>query len=611
MPNTSRIPDHKEAALFIFSALLCWLYVIGRALWMPLVHDEANSFFHFIHAGSWIPFMAKWDAANHVLAMGMGKLAYTMFGPSAFALRAFAVLCYPLVAWSSWRLGARVADPVVRWCLWAALLATPFVLEFFSLFRGYGPSFAFMLWAIAMGLEFHATRRTRFVAGAALALGLGVGANLSLLPFWAVGVALLAVGILNRSNVQAAGRKSLNSAQVFALLGFGVAPGLYMIAFAMGLRGRDLLYYGSDRGLLAGSFASLRERLVPDLPDVAGIAICVALLLIIVTALFLVFRHRAQQRYPLLVLVSLLLIAEFSARWVLGEVFGVLYPKDRAMLHLVPLLLIAFAAALDRLAMVARGTRYMALFLLLLPAYTIATANFHQSTQWPEESIADAMYTEVRHRQAESERGLLLIAASPLSAIWDHKLLSGGEAFATVYPSDTLLPWADLLLADARKPERWEGRFKVLLSPNGSGQWLLEPLVKFERQLVSDSIRSVPSTNSEFTELYASEPEVQGSEGLVVDLSATLAALVQAEGELMLVVQMDAVDGSRAFYHAQRLDRQWSGHDSRACRSVIAVPRAPRRGDRLVVFVWNPDAREFSLRDARLRIDAIMGPSAP
>lgn len=605
MSNTTRIPERKEAMLFLGSALVCWLYVIARALWMPLVHDEANSFFHFIHSGSFLPFSAKWDAANHVLVMAMGKLAYRLFGPNAFALRSFAILCYPLLAWSSWRLGSRVREPLVRWCLWAAMLATPFLLEFFSLFRGYGPSFAFMLWAIAMGLEFWDGGRTRSFVAAVLALGLGVSANLSLLPIWSIGMVLLALAIRKAEPTLSSEPQALSIVRLLALLGLGITPGLYMITFAMGLRERGLLYYGSDRGLLAGSFASLRERLFPMLSDPAGIGICIALALIILGAFVLVLAKREQQRYSLLVLVTLLLGLEFLARWVLGELFGVLYPKDRAMLHFIPLLLLAFATALDRLSRNARSFGYLALPLLLLPAYTIATADPSRSTQWPEESISKRIYNFIQARQAVSEEGLLVTGASPLTVIWDHQLLCGTRAFATLYPSDTLLPWADLLLVDARKAEAWQGRSKLLLGPNDSGQWLLEPLQKHTRQLLWDSVRHVQTTNKEFTELYAQILDVSDTEGMLVDFSAERSSHGERRGEVMLVVQVDASDGSQAYYHAQRLDRQWNDHRSQEIRSVVAVPRIMEKGDRLVVYIWNPDGHELEWSDVRIRINAI------
>lgn len=606
MPNTDPTPQPKEAWLFLIGAGLCWMYVITRALWVPLVHDEANSFFHFIKDGSWVPFMGKWDAANHVLAMAMGKLGYTLFGPGAFALRSSAVLCYPLLAWCTWRMGNRIADPLVRWCLWAALLAMPFAMEFFALFRGYGPSFAFLLWAMAMGLDFLETGRTRAFVLAALALGLGVNANLSLLPIWAVGLALLASGIARGSHTSAGGRKPLLVVRIAAWLGAGLSPGLWMIAFAMGLRERGLLYYGSDRGLLAGSFASLRERLTPELSNAAGIAICIALFMFVLAALVVVIRQREQRRYPLLVLVCVLLGAEFLARWVLGEAFGVLYPKDRAMLHFVPLLLIAFATAVDRYARSIRPFALLALPLLILPFHTIATADLHSTTQWPEESISDAVRAAVQERQAASDTGLLVTGSSPLCAIWDHKLYCGGNAFATVFPSDTLLPWADLLLADARKPERWKGRFTVVLGPKDSGQWLLEPIQRMQRRPVWDSVFAISTTRKEFMELYAAEPDPVGAEGLVVDLSTSLSAPAQGKGELLLVVQVDAADGSRAFYHAQRLDRQWNTERTQEIRAVVAVPRTTREGDRLVVFVWDPVGRELALNDVRLRIQAVL-----
>jgi hypothetical protein len=53
-----------------------------------------------------------------------------MLGASPLALRIFSVLSYALYAWYVLCLGSWFTDRWVRWCVWLALLFTPFVMVF-------------------------------------------------------------------------------------------------------------------------------------------------------------------------------------------------------------------------------------------------------------------------------------------------------------------------------------------------------------------------------------------------------------------------------------------------------------------------------------------------
>ncbi len=596
----------SDAWLFVLLASLAFAYVLARAALVPLVHDEANSFFHYVRAGSWIPFNGKWDAANHVLVMALGNVSYTLFGASPLSLRAFAVLSFLLYAWSAWHLGLRIKDRSLRWTCWAGLLTMPFAIEFFALFRGYGPSFALLLLGILALLRFIERGRTGSMFMASIAMGTAVMANLSLLPLWAIMMAVLVVRIghgVIRSGPRPVLQRMIGGlpGRVTALVP-GLVGGLWMVAFSMGLRERGLLYYGSDRGLVLGSFASLRERLLPTMPDAAGLAICLAVLALLTIALVLVARQRSLRGHALLVLLCGLLFCELVGRIVLGEFFGVLYPKDRAILHIFPLLLLALVCALDVLVQYRSQMRWLALPLLLLPTYTVLGANLHRTIQWPEESIADAIYQMVRDRQEASDHGLLVAGPSPLAVIWDHKLLSEGAAFASLQPAQDPLPWADLVLADARKPELWEKDFKLVLAPDDSGQWLLEPRQPAQRHVVLDSLVAIPATTNEFVELFASGLAARPGSELVVDLVAVFNASRAATGECLLVVQVGEPNADHTFYRAVPVHHQWSMHEDRAMHITVGVDHYPQGDERLSVYLWNLDGREIVLRDGRLRL---------
>lgn len=588
-----------DAWLFAALTALAFAYVVARAAFVPLVHDEANSFFHYVHSGSWMPFHSKWDAADHVLVMAIGNVCNALFGPAPMSLRAFAVASFLLFASCAWFLGLRIRDRVVRWCCWAAVLAMPFVLEFFSLFRGYGPSFALLLLAVLALLDFLGTGRTRSVLLASIAMGAGVMANLSLLPLWAVVMAVLIVRFGHGSEGYSA-----KLGRALALL-VGLSPGLWMVAFAMGLSERGLLYYGSDRGLLLGSFASLRERLVPTFSDTAGLLLCIGVATLLLLAVVDVVRRRAVRAHAMLVVMCALLFLELAGRVVLGEAFGMLYPKDRAILHIFPLLVFAVAAALDVLVQHRSPLRWAALPLLSLPLYTLFDANLYRTIQWPEESISDAIYRTVGERQAASDRGLLIAGASPLGVIWDHQLLSGNLDFPLIQPAQEPLLWADLVLADARKPELWQKDFDIVLGPDDSGQYLLEPKQPMQHRSLLDTLVVVPTTSNEFVELWVSELVVEPGSKLIVELGAVLDASIAAPGECMLVVQVGRPGADHGFYRSVPLHHLRSRHEDRNVRITVGVDHCPQSDERLSVYIWNLAGREIALGGGRLRIHEV------
>jgi len=600
-----------DAWFFTVLASLAFAYVFARASLVPLVHDEANSYFHYVHTVSWVPFHSKWDAANHVLVMAIGNVTNALFGPSPLSLRAFPVLCFLLYAWCAWGLGLRIKDRMLRWTCWSGLLLMPFVIEFFALFRGYGPSFALLLLCVLALLRFLDTGRTRSMFLASMAMGAGVLANLSLLPLWALVMAVLVFRIghgANSASTRSAVHRTLHGipGRVLALT-LGLAPGLWMIAFGLGLRERGLLYYGSDRGLLMGSFASLRERLVPMLSDTAGLSFCIAVVALLTLALMYVIHQRTVREHALLVLLCALLYSELIGRMVLGEFFGVLYPKDRAILHIFPLILLAIAAALDVFAQRVPALRWASLSLLLLPAFTIMGANFHRTIQWPEESISDDIYQAVRERQAASDRGLLISGASPLTVIWDHTLLTSGADLPTLHPAQVPPPWADLVLADARKPELWQKEFEVLLGPDDSGQWLLRPKQHFQRTVLLDSAVNVSATNNEFIELFADSLSAEVGASLLVDLEGVFHGAVGARGECMLVVQVARPESAHVFYRAIPLHNRWDRQNERSMRFTVGVDHMPQGDERLSVYIWNIGRQEITLSQGRLRLHSILG----
>ena len=80
--------DRAERIVFwaITASALC--YLLLRAAYVPITHDESRTFFVYVVTGEFIPWLSFWDAANHFISTGVGWLSYRLGGMSPLSLRA-------------------------------------------------------------------------------------------------------------------------------------------------------------------------------------------------------------------------------------------------------------------------------------------------------------------------------------------------------------------------------------------------------------------------------------------------------------------------------------------------------------------------------------------
>lgn len=387
-----------ERSFFVGLCIVLWAYVILRALLIPWIHDESTSLYWFVERGTFLPYVALWDAGNHFLSSAIGVLGHKLWGLSLFGSRIGSVLAFPLYAWAVYRIGSLVNDRLVRWCLWSALLACPFLLDFFSLFRGYGLGMAFFMVAVDGAIRYRSERQTRHLVQVLLGFALADFAVLSLVPLWAFVVALLAVDLgMNWRTT-----RSIEVRKVLLWIVLGVLPLLFGLLLSCEMQQRGRLYHGSLDGFVPVTLTSLSKYVLGSVHPLVLIA-AGASVVAATAALFI----RSTWRGPLLV-VAALLWADVCVRIAMALLLEVNYPEDRAALHMVPLVILLIAFAVDTLAARRHLFRFAALLLLVLPVRSIVTANLDHALLWPEQSVPVRFLERIVHEQG-SERRLPLV----------------------------------------------------------------------------------------------------------------------------------------------------------------------------------------------------------
>lgn len=172
--------------LVTVAAIALFAYSAWRAHAVDITHDEATTYIQYARQWTYHEAMTRADtAANHLLNTVAMKAGADLFGPTQLALRWQSLLAHALylVVGVFWLRRFRSA-PVLA-CGFVLLNVNPYLLDFFSLARGYGLACAFTLASAVSLFRLVETGRWGFGWLAQLLSALAVLANFSLLHYHA------------------------------------------------------------------------------------------------------------------------------------------------------------------------------------------------------------------------------------------------------------------------------------------------------------------------------------------------------------------------------------------------------------------------------------------
>lgn len=403
--------------MFLVLTIVTFVHVILRAFMVPITQDEVLSFWRYVDTGRFLPFCSYLDAGNHHLSSFTGVVAHALSGPSLPALRAGSVLAFVLYAWGAWLLAREARRALVRWCLLLALLWCPYLLDYFSMFRGYGPAMACWIWALWGLLRYVVVGTMRSFILMSVALFLGVFSDLSLLPFWPM---FLVLAWALRPWSAGAGVARLAApiaATVLQLAGIVVAA-----TVALRLNETGLLYHGSGTGYYPVTVASLVNVIFgsdhPVLPAIVTALVLLAVLVAISDAL----HDRDLRSAPLL--LALLLLGDVAARKTIHLVFGTNFPLNRAALQLAPLCILLFGYVIDRVGTSRPALSLVALCLLALPIQRLCTLNLDRVNYDLMLPVPSSFMDRVWALQHDRGRPVVMSAMGQLPEVWAFEALS-------------------------------------------------------------------------------------------------------------------------------------------------------------------------------------------
>ncbi len=571
----------SQRILFLSLAGTTAIYLLARAMRVPMVHDESASVLWFVRSGAWLPYLAHWDANDHYLSSGIGILFTGLFGESLIALRAGSLLGFVAYAWATWRIGARFQAGPVRACMWVALLLCPFLLDFFALFRGYGLELAGWMIALDGLLRYTAERTSSHGVQVLVGMLLAGSAIVALLPAW--GLVLLVLAWLMWEGRHRITRRALFLQTIIFFL-LGVLPVVLATGLAFELKARGLLYHGGTEGFFTVTFGSLCRYVLGS--GSAWVVGAVFTLLVFAGATAVREVVRTRRFDDPLVLINSLLWSDAVLRVLMATLLGVNFPEDRAALHFVPLALLSIAFALDRLSLQRAWIAWGATILLVLPIRAVLTANIDHTTAWPEQSVPTRFLSLAEDLEHASPRPLLIGGQHQLALCWPMSAGLQGKVTRSLqtvgFPEGT----HDLRVVDARFLREASEGYHVIDSAMGPGLWLLQRDQRAET--VPAGILRAPerSTREEFDELAQLPVEVLGAGEALVEVKVAL-ILPSSSPDVRLVIEVNDAEGNKLFYDAVApmvLRSAWAGQ---RLRRVWGLPHMPKAA-RAIIYLYNP-----------------------
>lgn len=193
----------KEKWYLVIAVVLFTCFVAYRAVIIPVTHDEASTWLNFRHLDvlSCFSDYRCWQTANnHWLNTMLLQWSASLFGEKAWALRLPNILAGALYFLAATRISSRyIASPLLQLSGFLLLSSHVFLLDFFSLFRGYGLMASGVIWGVYCLLRYSEDYHARWLVFCILTMILAVLSNFTaLLPLAALGSTWFVLLLFNK-----------------------------------------------------------------------------------------------------------------------------------------------------------------------------------------------------------------------------------------------------------------------------------------------------------------------------------------------------------------------------------------------------------------------------
>ena len=332
--NHSMTVQKRITIFYLTIALLAFCYVVVRAFTVGVTFDEVWTLDQYVPTSVInILNFTPCDANNHIVNTLLIKLFFKFGNQSLFVARLPNVLAFAVYLFFAYKISRMFSSNALGVSCFLLLILNPFVLDFFSIARGYGLSLGFTMASLYFTLRFIRQNKKYDVAGAVGFGALAVLSNFSILNYW---LALM----LTLNFISLTFKQKYSFKNTFIQSG---VIGLFLLAILYEpirkLRINNSLYYGGYDNFYHDTLISLTEYSLYNNYDALAKPILNVFLIILLSSIIASFYYRRKilSGKNTILLITILCILSTIAQHYL---FNTLYLIDRTALFFYPLLIL-------------------------------------------------------------------------------------------------------------------------------------------------------------------------------------------------------------------------------------------------------------------------------
>ena len=605
-----------------FWFLIClslFVYLILRAIFVPFVHDEAATFFYFVHTADFLPHSDSLDANNHFLNSALSWIFYSLLGPSELVLRLSNLLFFPIYCYYWYKLSSYIFNTYVRNIFLLSGFFAHNMLEFFALSRGYGMSIAFLVAAIYFTIKYFESRRFSQIV---VSVGLFLFAEYANLSFLNTLILILLLFILSMFQKRIYRNNSKLLVPVLLLTLGVVLSAKRLLLMQQG----STLYYGSGNGLWEVTAKTLLNKLVNSNYSVSEVTLGALIIVISIGGLFFLLNEFKLHRFNFRKLdllsqpafiFTFLFFGNCFAAILLNKMLHVNYPEDRVGLYFLPLFIGSLSFVLDGL--IKQGfPRYSCVLLLpliFLPIHFLKSINLTHTSFYSEENIPHRFYTKIAQdylptgspNQANRPFPPTIGGYRMRQLAWNYQNFQHDGNLGLLSCQNHPQSNSDFQITVAKDLGQSQSLYEAIDYDTFSNLSLLKRKSKLKRLQLIDTVLANSEINADFTDLFTVKVDTLGLSNLLLGTQCSIQSTAKPLLVWLVVTATDSA-GKQIYYESLPLDwmkTTWKG-DFHNFSTNIQIHQLPKDSKWLKCYFWNRKRSEFLLKDGSFTLCKLM-----
>lgn len=574
--------------------ILVFISILIRAIYVPISHDEAATFLHYIQQGEFFPFYAHWDANNHALNSLLGIIMYETLGADLVWLRLPNVLSFLLFAYFGYRIISPLESKAVRISSFMALTLAWMPFEFFAQCRGYGLGLAFLLAGLSFLQVYFKSGKPIHQIALWISFSLALFANLSLSNSY-----LLCLGLVLLTILFHAEKRTLKNTLCLIFLGIVPFIGFSIVSFTMKEKG--LLYYGEGTGFIDVTVRTLSAHtLATENPWVLYFIVystAAAIIIVLADRKWLrSFRPNENQ------LIALILFGNIAGTLLLNYILDVNFPEDRVGIYYIPLFILVLAMAIDRLA---RRSRMFGLIpgvalLLIFPVITAANSKLKQVHVWRQIPLDRVLFEVIAERSKGLDRTPMVSAYKLFPLSWAYENLKTENPLPPMTPREYDSGLADFHICYQGDCDLPASVYQDITPEGDLDVRLLERIYKVEFDTLSTNMVDQFLGDWEYFNLLETRDTLQLAETDAIHLDFSLASELDPCTIDLVITTQDANEGTLSydFTPLHWVRDQWKGERLTFTRPV----NFDGSEKRVICYLWNRNKKQMEISKSRVSL---------